>query len=94
MKKYLLVENEFEPDSDYRIKIRPQYARVLFSLQKGQRINPQEYIKEHTSEFTLKDSHKASCGAIYHALVVGKKIGVLRELSSGGPGRDGRGPDQ
>jgi len=81
LKKYLLVENEFEPDSNYPIKIRPQYARILHSLQKGQKLNPQEYISQHQSEFTRKDSHKATAVAIYHALTVGKKIGILRDVS-------------
>jgi len=81
LKKYLLVLEEFDPAKSYPVKIRPQYARVLSSFQKGQRINPKNYINEHHSEFTQKETHKATSGAIYHALTLGRKIGVLRDLS-------------
>lgn len=88
MPKYLLVVEEFDQNKSYPIKIRPQYARILSSFQKGQKINPKECINENQSQFTMKDTQKANAGAIYHALTLGRKIGVLRDLTdveSGAP---------
>ena len=82
MKKYLLVVEEFDPAKSYPIKIRPQYARVLSSFQKGQKINPKDCINENQSHFTFKETHKAASGAIYHALTLGRKIGVLRDMTA------------
>ena len=82
MKKYLLVVEEFDPAKSYPIKIRPQYARVLSSFQKGQKINPKDCINENQSHFTFKETHKAASGAIYHALTLGRKIGVLRDATA------------
>jgi hypothetical protein len=81
MPKYLLVVEEFDPDKSYPIKIRPQYARILSSFQKGQKINPKEYINDNQSLFTKKGTQKAVAGAIYHALTLGRKIAVLRDLT-------------
>lgn len=57
--------------------IRPQYARILSSLKKGQIINQKKFIDQHIGEFTLKKDRKATQGAVYHAFVEAKRLGMI-----------------
>lgn len=80
VKQLLEVIKEYDPKRDYGIYIRPQYARVLSILKKGEKINPDEFIKQNQNKFTRKNSFNTARGAIYHAITKGKKIGVLKKL--------------
>lgn len=81
MSEYLVV-NTYNPQNDYGIKIRKQYCRILSSLELGQKVIPQEFIQDNLDRFTRKKSFSTNREAIYHALTVGKKIGILKQLSA------------
>jgi len=80
MKQYLEVVCDFNSLKIDTNDIRPQYARILSILQKGQKINVKEFIEQHKNEFTRKGSLNSSAAAIYHAITDGKKIGMLKPL--------------
>jgi hypothetical protein len=82
VQRFYLVKEEFNLAKEYGIKIRPQYAKCLASLKKGQKINPQEFVKSHLNEFTSKpQSFKSNRFLIYHSFTLGKKIGILQALT-------------
>lgn len=81
MSEYLVV-NTYDPQNDYGIKIRKQYCGILSSLKPGQRVIPQEFIQDNLNKFTRKKSFSTNSEAVYHALTIGKKIGILRQLSA------------
>jgi hypothetical protein len=81
VQNFLKVVDAFDPDKDYGEEIRPQYARCLSVLKKGETINPREFIKKNLDKFTKgKRSLKSNSQLIYHAFWVGKFIGILKEL--------------
>lgn len=76
------VIEEFDPVKDYGIEIRKQYRMCLSVLKKGQKINPNEFIKSNLNRFTHgKKSFKTNREAVYHAFWIGKKVGILKPLS-------------
>jgi hypothetical protein len=50
MKNYYNVVREFDPCKDYGIKVRKQFVKCLSVLKQGQKINPDEFIKEHCKQ--------------------------------------------
>ena len=46
VQNFLRVVEDFDPNKNYEIKIRPQYARILASLKKGETVNPKEFIEK------------------------------------------------
>ncbi|SMH71159.1 protein of unknown function [Candidatus Nitrosotalea okcheonensis] len=71
------VIEEFDPVKDYGIEIRKQYRMCLSVLKKGQKINPNEFIKSNLNRFTHgKKSFKTNREAVYHAFWIGKKVGI------------------
>jgi len=82
VKQYFKILKKFNPEKDYGGKIRPQYAECLSLLKIGQKINQKDFAKEFGHEFTKKNTQKAREEAVYHAFMLGRKIGILRELST------------
>jgi len=81
-KKYYNVVTEFDQCKGYGIKIRKQFAKCLSVMKQGQKINPEEFIKEHLDEFTLKKvSYKSNQSLVYHSLSIGVTIGMLEPVS-------------
>lgn len=81
VKQYYTVLKKFNSQKDYGVKIRPQYAKCLSMLKVGQKINQKDFAKEFGHEFTNKNTQKARDEAVYHAFMLGKKIGVVRVMS-------------
>ena len=82
MKIYYNVVREFDPSKDYGIKIRKQFAKCLCVFKKGQKINPDEFIKEHLDEFTIKKiTMKSNRSIVYHSLSLGLTMGMLEPVS-------------
>lgn len=51
-------------------------------LKVGQKINQKDFAKEFGHEFTNKDTQKAREETVYHAFMLGRKIGILKVLST------------
>ena len=69
VKQYYKVLKKFKSKKDYGVKIRPQYARCLFMLKVGQKINQKDFASEFGHEFTNKNTQKAREEAVYHAFM-------------------------
>jgi len=82
VKQYYKVLKKFNSKKDYGVKIRPQYATCLSMLKVGQKINQKDFATEFGHKFTKKSTQKAREEAVYHAFMLGRKIGVLRVLST------------
>lgn len=82
VKQYYKVLKKFNPEKDYGIKIRKQYGKCLSMLKAGQKINQKDFANEFGHEFTKKNTQKAREDAVYHTFVLGRKIGMLQELSA------------
>ncbi|PBO84881.1 MAG: hypothetical protein COA77_07270 [Thaumarchaeota archaeon] len=82
VKQYYTVLKKFNSKKDYGIKIRPQYATCLSILKINQKINQKDFATEFGHKFTKKSTQKAREEAVYHAFMLGRKIGVLRVLST------------
>lgn len=81
MQTLVEVIEEFDPTKDYGIEIRKQYRMCLSSLKKGQKINPNEFIRNNLNKFTHGTKpFKTNREAVYHAFWIGKKIGILKSL--------------
>ena len=81
-KQFYRVLEEYDSKKDYCTQIRKQYARVLESLRKGDKINPLEFTEQHLNEFTTKPRPmKTNRDIIYHSFAIGKEIGMLKEVS-------------
>lgn len=82
MKRFYLVLEEFDPERDYGVKIKPQYKKCLAVLKKGERINPYEFVNAHINEFTEKpQGFKTNRTLIYHSFTIGKRVGILQQLT-------------
>lgn len=63
VKQFYKVLKKFNPQKDYGVKVRPQYAKCLSMLKVGQRINQKDFAQEFGHEFTNKDTQKTREGA-------------------------------
>ena len=81
VKQFYTVLRKFNSKKDYGVKIRPQYAKCLSMLKVGQKMNQKDFAKEFGHEFTSKNTQKAREEAVYHAFMLGKKIGIVRVMS-------------
>ena len=52
MLKVYKVLKQFDSSKDCRFEIRPQYARCLAVMKKGNEIDSKAFAKEHKNEFT------------------------------------------
>ena len=82
VKQYYKVLKKFKTEKDYGVKIRPQYVTCLSMLKVGQKINQKDFASEFGHEFTKKKTQKAREEAVYHAFMLGRKIGILRVLTT------------
>ena len=83
MLKVYQVLKKFDSNKDYGLDIRPQYARCLAVMKKGERIDSKTFAKEHNNEFTQrKNILEANLAVIYQAISIGKRIGILKEISN------------
>jgi hypothetical protein len=82
VKQFYKVLKKFNSKKDYKVKVRPQYAKCLSLLKAGQKINQKDFAKEFGHEFTKKSTQKAREEAVYHAFMLGRKIGILQEMTS------------
>lgn len=82
VKQFYKVLKKFNPQKDYGVKVRPQYATCLSMLKVGQKINQKDFAEKFGHEFTKKKTQKAKEEAVYHAFMLGRKIGILRVLST------------
>lgn len=81
MLKVYKVIGKFNPDKDYGIAIRPQYARCLASMKKGEEIDSRQFVADHKDEFTTrKNTLSANLAVVYKAISIGTKIGILKEI--------------
>ncbi|KAF6247897.1 hypothetical protein C6990_00090 [Nitrosopumilus sp. b3] len=81
VKQYYRVIEEFDPNKEYGLQIRKQYAKCLSVLKKGQKVNPLEFTEEHLNEFCNKiRSFKTNRLVTYHSFTIGKRIGMLAEV--------------
>ena len=81
VKTLLEVITEFDPNKYSGIKIRPQFAKCLSVLKKGQKINPKQFVADHLNEFTHgAKPFKTNREVVYHSFWIGKKIGMLKTL--------------
>lgn len=80
VKQYFKIVKKFNPQKDYGIKIRPQYAKCLSLLKVGQKVNQKDFAREHGHKFTHKKGGNVRDEAVYHAFMVGRKIGVLKQV--------------
>lgn len=70
------VLNKFDSKKDYGFDIRPQYARCLSVMKKGDKIDSNQFVKDHRNEFTQRrNALDANLAVIYKAISIGKKIG-------------------
>ena len=79
VKQFYKVLKKFNSKKDYGVKIRPQYATCLSMLKVGQKINQKDFASEFGHEFTKKDTQQAREEAVYHAFMLGRKIGGVAE---------------
>jgi len=82
VKQFYKILKKFKPQKDYGVKVRPQYATCLSILKVGQKINQKDFAGEFGHKFTKKKTQKAREEAVYHAFMLGRKIGILRILST------------
>jgi hypothetical protein len=82
VKQFYKVLKKFNSKKDYKVKVRPQYATCLSMLKVGQKINQKDFAKEFGDKFTHKNTQKAREEAVYHAFMLGRKIGILQEMTS------------
>jgi len=82
VKQFYKVLKKFNSQKDYGEKIRPQYAKCLSLLKVGQKINQKDFATEFGHKFTKKDAENVKEEAVYHAFMLGRKIGVLQEMSA------------
>jgi hypothetical protein len=81
MLKVYKVLKQFDSSKDYGFEIRPQYARCLVVMKKGDEIDSKAFAKEHKNEFTQRrNTLEATLAVVYKAISIGKKIGVLKEI--------------
>lgn len=81
MLKVYKVLKKFDSSKDYGIDIRPQYARCLESMKKGEEIDSKQFVKDHKDEFTTrKNTLSANLAVVYKAISIGTKIGILKEI--------------
>jgi len=79
VKAYAVLE-KYDSMKNYGLDIRPQYAKCLAAMKKGEKINSKQFIKEHRNEFTQRrNTLEANQQVIYKAFSIGKKIGILKE---------------
>lgn len=80
VKQYYRVLKNLNSVKTGKSKIRPQYAKCLAILKKGDEVNQKDFAEKYGHEFTLKKTKKAKEDAVYHAFVVGRKLGMLKEI--------------
>ena len=82
VKQYYTIVEEFDSKKDYGIPMRKQYTQVLATLKKGEKVNPLEFTEKHLNEFTTKlRLRKTNRDIIYHSFSIGKKIGIMKEVT-------------
>ncbi len=82
VKQYYTIVEEFDSQKDYGIPMRKQYTQVLATLKKGEKVNPLEFTEKHLNEFTTKlRLRKTNRDIIYHSFSIGKKIGIMKEVT-------------
>lgn len=80
MKTYQVVK-QFDSSKDYGISIRPQFAKCLGVMKKGETINSKEFSKKHKNEFTTRrNTEEANLAVVEHTVSLGKKLGILKEI--------------
>ena len=81
MLKVYEVLTKFDSDKDYEFDIRPQYAKCLSVMKKGDKFDSKQFVKDHRNEFTQrKNTLEANLAVIYKAITLGKRIGMLKEI--------------
>jgi len=81
MLKVYKVLKKFDSKKDYGFDIRPQFARCLAVMKKGEEIDSKAFAKQHKNEFTQRrNTLEATLAVVYKAISIGKKIGVLKEI--------------
>ncbi|MBT8173492.1 MAG: hypothetical protein KJN83_05495, partial [Nitrosopumilus sp.] len=81
MLKVYQVLKKFDSKKDYGFDIRPQYAKCLAVMKKGDKINSNDFAKTHKDEFTQRrNTLEATLAVVYKAISIGKKIGILKEI--------------
>jgi hypothetical protein len=84
MLKVYQVLKRFDSKKDYGFDIRPQYAKCLAVMKKGEKIDSKAFAKEHKNEFTQRrNTVEATLAVVYKAISIGKKIGILKEIPNG-----------
>jgi hypothetical protein len=69
----------FDEKSDYGIHIRPQYQKILKSLQLHQKIIPVNFIKSNIGLFSTTKTKGVTADVVYKTFVIGCKIGILQK---------------
>ncbi len=81
MFKVYQVLKKFDLKKNYGLDIRPQYAKCLTIIKKGDKINSKEFAINHGGEFTSRrNTLDASLAVTYKAISTGTKIGILEEI--------------
>lgn len=81
MLKTYQVLKKFDSKKDYGFDIRPQYAKCLEAMKKGDKINSNDFAKAHKDKFTTRrNTLEATLAVVHKAISIGKKIGVLKEV--------------
>ncbi len=81
MLKIYQVLKKFDSKKNYGLDIRPQFARCLAVMKKGEKIDSKQFAKDHKDEFTQRrNTLDATLAVVYKAISIGKKIGVLEEI--------------
>lgn len=81
MYKVYQVLKKFNPNKDHGFDIRPQYARCLEAITRDEKVNANEFAKNHRGEFvTRKNTMEANLAVVHKAISIGKKLGILQEV--------------
>ena len=76
---YEVIE-EYDSAKNYFIHITPTIGKYLALLKKGEKIEPQKFIKQNIEDATVKASPKSAEQMIYKGLGIGKKLGLLKNI--------------
>lgn len=81
MLKTYQVLKKFDSKKDYGFDIRPQYAKCLGVMKKGDTLNSNDFAKAHKDEFTTRrNTLEATLAVVHKAISIGKRIGMLKEV--------------
>ena len=81
MLKVYQVLKKFDSQKDYGFEIRPQYAKCLAVMKKGEKIDSKIFANKYKNGFTSRrNTLEATLAVVYKTISIGKEIDILKEI--------------